>query len=301
MNHRTLARAGSLETRWKSSTMSVISSWPSSSLTRRGRTRSITGATTEDTDADLATSGFARRSAPIACDHRTTGSLSPSSSVSHATRLRAASAPYQAERRLVFPKPAGQAMRVSLRSDPLRRRSRRRSRGIDCSRTGGGRSFVATRVGCPTRSCPPPSAAESSSSEVSWRASGNTSRSDRPGARVPLRGSLAVDMPLACQFRFPWSMDQSPCLMRHSVARSEPGLLGDVRPLDGACQARQPAGCPPVGGAVPDRTQRCCRRPGRVLLSVSRTSTNPEAGGIPLGESGWQVMTLRLHECEPSI
>ena len=63
MNHRTLERADSLETRWKSSKMRVISVWPSSSLTRRGRTRSMTGVTTGSSDTDFATSGFARRSA----------------------------------------------------------------------------------------------------------------------------------------------------------------------------------------------------------------------------------------------
>ena len=121
MNQPTLARAGALDSRWKSSRMSVISPWPSSSLTRRGRTTSTTGATTAG--AGLATAGLARYSASIACVHRTTGSLSPSSSVSHATGLRSASASRHAASRVVFPKPAGQATRVSLRSDPLRRRS----------------------------------------------------------------------------------------------------------------------------------------------------------------------------------
>ena len=86
---------------------------------------------------------------------RTTGSLSPSSSVSHATGFRAASASCaDAASRVVFPKPAGQAMRVSLRSDPLRRPSSRRSRGIVSSRTGGGCSFVPTRIGCPAPVAP---------------------------------------------------------------------------------------------------------------------------------------------------
>ena len=160
--------------------MSAISPWPSSSLTRPGRTTSTTGATTVSADADPATAGLARRSAPIACDHRTTGSLSPSSSVSHATGFRAASASRHAARRVVFPKPAGQATRVSLRSDPLRRRSRRRSRRIDCSRTDGGCSFVATRMACPAPRRLPSLAAESCGSEVAWGASG-TSLTERPG------------------------------------------------------------------------------------------------------------------------
>ena len=174
MNHRTLERADSLETRWKSSKMRVISAWPSSSLTRRGRTRSMTGVTTGSSDTDFATSGFARRSAPMACDQRTTGSLSPSSSVSHATLLRETSDSYQAERRVVFPKPAGQATRVSLRSDPLRRSFRRRWRGMDCSRTAGARSFVPTRVGGRTPSRSPVSATESCRSGVPCGASGST-------------------------------------------------------------------------------------------------------------------------------
>ena len=152
--------------------MSVISPWPSSSLTRRGKTTSTTGATTVSAGTDLATAGLARRSASIACVHRTTGSLSPSSSVSHATGFRAASASRHAASRVVFPKPAGQATRVSLRSDPLRRRSSRRSRGIVCSRTDGGCSFVPTRIGCPAARRTPSPATEPCRSEVPWRACG---------------------------------------------------------------------------------------------------------------------------------
>ena len=191
MNHRTLARAATLDSRWKSSRMSVISPWPSSSLTRPGRTTSTTGATTVSADTDLATAGLARRSAPIACDHRTTGSLSPSSRVSHATGFRAASASRHAARRVVFPKPAGQATRVSLRSDPLRRRSKRRSRGIDCSRTDGGCSFVPTRIACSAPGRTPSTAAESCRSEVPWRASDTTGRSDRVDSRAPPNDSFA--------------------------------------------------------------------------------------------------------------
>ena len=169
-----LCRAVPLESRWKSSRMSVISPWPSSSLTRRGKTTSTTGATTVCPAAELAMAGLARRSASIACVQRTTGSLSPSSSVSHATGFRAASAWRHAASKVVFPKPAGQATRVRLRSDPLRRRSRRRSRGIVSSRTDGGCSFVPTRIGCPAPRRTPSPATEPCRSGVPWRARGTT-------------------------------------------------------------------------------------------------------------------------------
>ena len=162
--------------------MSVIAPWPSRSLTRRGRTSSTTGAATVSAGAGLAAAGRAQRIASIACVHRTIGSLSPSSSVSHATGFRAASASRHAASRVVFPKPAGQARRVSLRSDPLRRRSRRRSRGIVSSRTGGGCNFVPTRIGCSVPSRTPPPATGSFSSDVPRRACATTRRRGRLGA-----------------------------------------------------------------------------------------------------------------------
>ena len=124
---------------------------------------------------DLATSGFARRRAPMACDHRTTGSLSRSSSVSHATGLREVSDLYQAERRVVFPKPAGQATRVSLRFGSP---SKILQKALTWDR-------LFMHVPAAAASCPPGSAArhprdlqrptpESCSSGVSCGASGST-------------------------------------------------------------------------------------------------------------------------------
>ena len=43
------------------------------------------------------------------------------------------------------------------------------------------------------------------------------------------------------------------------------------------------------------------RRPGHVLHSVSAPSTHCETHNFPLGESGRQVMTVRLHRCEPAV
>ena len=54
-------------------------------------------------DAGRLMAGQARRSASITYDHSTTGSLSSSSSVSHPTGLRAASASRHAASRVVFP------------------------------------------------------------------------------------------------------------------------------------------------------------------------------------------------------
>ena len=65
-------------------------------------------------------------------DHSTTGSLSPSSRVSHATGLVASSDSRQAASSVDLPEPAGAATTVSLIPGPARSRSKRRSRTIVC-------------------------------------------------------------------------------------------------------------------------------------------------------------------------
>ena len=249
--------------------MSVISPWPSSSLTRPGRTTSTTGATTVSADTDLATAGLARRSAPIACDHRTTGSLSPSSSVSHATGFRAASASRHAARRVVFPKPAGQATRVSLRSDPLRRRSRRRSRRIDCSRTDGGCSFVPTRIACSrTRS---PTVARGESLAVQRCPGGPPALPDAATGSTPAHCRTTPSQGtwhLACRMRSPGSIGRK-SLPTASVARSVRRRAARFRARPATPHLRtSPAGTPdpcaatscPVGrGDATDRTPAALR------------------------------------------
>ncbi len=200
---------------------------------------STTGAATVSAGAGLATAERAQRIASIACVHRTIGSLSPSSSVSHATGFRAVSASRHAASRVVFPKPAGQARRVSLRSDPLRRRSRRRSRGIVSFRTGGGCSFVPTRIGCSVPSRIPSPATGSFISDVPRRACATTRRLDRLGAcpwpDTSCAGHIALTLPNA------YSWIHRPKVLTYADAAHDAG--------DSVVPASSVAVCRPAGGS----------------------------------------------------
>ena len=134
----------------------------------------MTGATTGCADTDLATSGFARRSAPIACDQRTTGSLSPSSSVSHATGSPRGLGLVPGRQKRGLP----EARRAGDESEPaVRSASKTFQKALARDRLLAHRrrpQLRAHQVGCIDTLCPPPSATESCRSEVSWRASGST-------------------------------------------------------------------------------------------------------------------------------
>src|SRR5262249_48917427 len=82
----------------------------------------------------------------------TTGSSSPSSSVTHAIGRRAASASRHIPSSVVLPQPAGAATTVSFTSGRGRSWATSRSRTTVCARDGGGCSFVSSRAGGPTRS-----------------------------------------------------------------------------------------------------------------------------------------------------
>src|SRR5437868_13530408 len=72
------------------------------------------------------------------------GSFSPSSSDSHAVRALGRSIPStHSLTSVVLPKPAGAAMRVSLRCRPALSRSSKRGRLTTSGRSGGRYSFVA--------------------------------------------------------------------------------------------------------------------------------------------------------------
>ena len=86
--------------------------------------------------------GHSPRSAARTYDQSTTGSLSPSSRLNHATGLVASSASRQVPSSVVLPYPAGAATSVTFVPGPARSRSTRRSRASVCVRTGGGCSFV---------------------------------------------------------------------------------------------------------------------------------------------------------------
>ena len=144
-NHATLSRAGPLARRWKSSSTSTTSPCSASALTSRGSTTSTSGAVR----VGGASSGHARRSASIACDHSTTASLSPSSSVSHATGRSSRCA--QAATSVDLPNPAGQATRLSRLPRPSLSRANSRSRAIVCAGTCGACSFVTRRTGASGR------------------------------------------------------------------------------------------------------------------------------------------------------
>ena len=74
------------------------------------------GAPTAALGTDALEVGHAPRRASSRYDHRTTGSLSPLSSVSHPIPARSAAAACHEASRLVLPKPAGQATSVRPRA-----------------------------------------------------------------------------------------------------------------------------------------------------------------------------------------
>ena len=152
-NHATLARVPGAERRWKSSSTSASSPCSASALTSRGSTTSSTGALAASAARlSWARSGHARPSASITCDHSTTASLSPSSSVTHATgrRARLALAPGGEQRRLAEPGRAGdeaqppaaavaQALEQPLARDRLGGHERRVELGDEQDRGGQAR------------------------------------------------------------------------------------------------------------------------------------------------------------------
>ena len=87
-------------------------------------------------------SGQTPRSAASTYDQSTTGSLSPSSRLSHATGRAVCSSSRHVPSSVVLPQPAGAATTVSLMPGLGRSRSTRRSRKTVWSRRGGGCTFV---------------------------------------------------------------------------------------------------------------------------------------------------------------
>jgi hypothetical protein len=147
-NHATLSRAVAPPNRWKSSSTSTTSSCSSSALTSRGSATSSSGApAAAAASSSWASPGQARHSASTMCDHSTTVSSSPPSSVTHATGRCASSCSRQAASSVDLPNPAGQATRLRRRPLPSRSRANRRSRATVCAGTNGGCSFVRSRTG----------------------------------------------------------------------------------------------------------------------------------------------------------
>ena len=139
-----------LESRWKSSRTSTTSPCSTSALTSRGSTTSSSGAAATSARERLVrrAPGTRGTSASIACDHSTTASSSPSSSVTHATGRRAglALAPRGQQRRLAEPGRArdeaeppaaavAQPLEQPLARDRLRRDGRRVQLGEEQDRS----------------------------------------------------------------------------------------------------------------------------------------------------------------------
>src|SRR5262249_59052392 len=121
-NQATLSRTGPLETRWKSSRTSVASPIAVNALTSSGSaTLTMRDGPTSSGDSGMSSAGQALRSAAITYDQSTTGSLSPSSRVNHATgRAAASSDSRHMPSNVVLPEPTGAATSVSLVPGPVR-------------------------------------------------------------------------------------------------------------------------------------------------------------------------------------